>query len=78
MTEVGEDHDAHAVQPLVRDDLPGGAEAVKHRHLNVHKRDVRAVLSGQRHRLPPVGIRQGHDGWFIGGELTLHGVKLPR
>ena len=55
MTEVGEDHDAHAVQPLVRDDLPSGAEAVKHRHLNVHKRDVRAVLSGQRHRLPPVG-----------------------
>jgi hypothetical protein len=26
--EVGEDHDAHAVQPLVCDDLPGGLEAV--------------------------------------------------
>jgi putative molybdopterin biosynthesis protein len=52
--EVGQDHDAHAVQPLVRDDLPGGLDTVKHRHLNVHERDVRAVLGGQRHRLPPV------------------------
>jgi hypothetical protein len=43
--EVGQDHDAHAVQPLVGDDLPGGLEAVKHRHLDVHERDVRAVLS---------------------------------
>ena len=23
-------------------------------------------------------IRQAHDGWFIDGELTLHGVTLPR
>ena len=53
--EVGEYHHAHAVQPLVRDDLPGGLNAVKHRHLNVHQSDVRAVLGGQCHRLPPVG-----------------------
>jgi len=53
--EVGEDHDAHAVQPLVRDDLPGGLEAVEHRHRDVHERDVRAVLGGQRERVLPVG-----------------------
>src|SRR5262249_10136362 len=52
--EVGEDHDAHAVQALVRADLPGGPEAVKTRHLNVHERDVRAVLGGQRDRVLPV------------------------
>ena len=44
---VGEDHHAHSVEPLVRDDLPGGLEAVKHRHLNVHQGDVRTVLGGQ-------------------------------
>ena len=53
--EVTEDHDAHAVQPLVCDDLPGGLEAVKDRHLNVHERDVRAVLEGQCDGVPPVG-----------------------
>ena len=42
-------------QPLVRDDLPGGLDAVKHRHLDVHQGDVRKVLGGQRHGLPPVG-----------------------
>jgi len=41
--------------PLVRDDLPGGLDPVKHRHLDVHQRDVRAVLGGQRDRLLPVG-----------------------
>jgi hypothetical protein len=54
-TEVGEDHHAHLVQALVGEDLPGGLEAVEHRHLNVHQRDVRTVLDRQRHRLPPVG-----------------------
>jgi hypothetical protein len=58
--EVGEDHDAHAFQPRVRGDLPGGLEAVQHRHLNVHQRDVRAVLGGQPHRLQPVGGLGGH------------------
>jgi hypothetical protein len=53
--EVGEDHHPHFVQALVREDLPGGLETVEHRHLNVHQRDIRAVLSRQRHRLPPVG-----------------------
>src|SRR6201995_2256041 len=53
--EVGEDHDAHAVEPFVRDDLPGGLEAVEHRHLNVHQGDVRAGLGGRGDRLPPVG-----------------------
>ena len=43
------------VEPPVRDDLPGGLEAVEHRHLNVHQGDVRAVLGGQCDRLPPVG-----------------------
>jgi hypothetical protein len=38
-----------------RDDLPGGLEAVEHRHLNVHERDVRAVLGGQCDRMLLVG-----------------------
>jgi hypothetical protein len=54
-SSVGEDHDAHAGQPLVRDDLPGRLEAVEHRHLDVRQGDVGAVLGGQGHRLLPVG-----------------------
>jgi len=53
--EVGEDHDPHFVQPFVRGDLPGGLDAVEHRHLDVHQGDVRTVLDGQRDRLLPVG-----------------------
>ena len=29
-------------------------------------------------RYRSTSIRQAHDGWFIDGELTLHGVTLPR
>ena len=58
--EVGEDHDAHGVHPPVRDDLPGGFEAVQHRHLDVYQRDVRAVLGGQRHGLLSVGGLRDH------------------
>ena len=52
--EIREDHDAHIVEPLVGDDLPGGFQPVQDGHLDVHQRDVRVVLGRQRDRLPPV------------------------
>ena len=53
--EVGEDHHPHAVQPLVRDDLLGGLDAVDCGHLDVDEHDIRAVLCGKRHRLLAAG-----------------------
>ena len=59
-SEIRQDDDSHAVQSLIRDDLPGGLDAVDRGHLDVHQRDIRAVLRGERHRLLPVGCLGDH------------------